>query len=77
MPTELRYWSAKIPQQVCGGEAQSADYDHPYPCDDVDAALWDRADTAAPSLAAATAQQGVEAEGETRHAHEREQETEG
>jgi hypothetical protein len=41
----------------------------------VDASLGDRADAA--FLPSATAQQGVEAEGEASHAYEREQEAEG
>jgi hypothetical protein len=57
------------------GEAQSADDQHPYTGDDVDAALGDGADAA--FLPSATAQQGVEAEGEAGHACEREQEAEG
>ena len=72
----MKRWLTKTPQQVRGGEAQSADYEHPYPDDDVDAALGDGTD-AALSLAATSAKQGVEAEGEARHAYEREQETEG
>ena len=56
-------------------EAQSADDQHPYTGDDVDAALGDGADAAL--LPSATAQQGVEAEGEAGHACEREQEAEG
>jgi hypothetical protein len=42
---------------LSGGEAQSADDDHPYPSDDVDAALGEGADPA--FLILAPAQQGV------------------
>jgi hypothetical protein len=64
------------PEQVgSGGEAQCADDDHPYPGDDVDAALGDGADP--PFLTPAPAQQGVSAEGEACHAGEREQQAEG
>ena len=67
---------AEIPKQVgAGGEAQGADDDHPYPGDDVDAALGDFSD---PSfLPPAPAQQGVGAEGDARDAREREQDTGG